>query len=158
MGMSTTERVQLVAVTATALVARGGYYLAETYTATGRGGTGWGTVVIILPTIAGVVLCSAAVALLSLIRYADCESKAPLDHLGAGLAGLAPVSIRSLIGNRSFQGFLLIRAESFQGLPLPLGALAASLASRRIGRRAEGDSPCRSVPAAPPAERRASFK
>ena len=68
--------------------------------------------------------------------WADRESKAPLDHLEAGLAGLALVSIRSLIGNQSFQGFLLIRGESFQGLPLPLGALAVSLASRRIGWRA----------------------
>jgi len=61
--------------------------------------------------------------------WADRESKALLDHLEAGLAGLALVSIPLLIGNQSFQGFLLIRGESFQGLPLPVGALAVSVAA-----------------------------
>ncbi|PSQ13481.1 hypothetical protein BRD02_12855 [Halobacteriales archaeon QS_8_69_73] len=113
MGMSTIERVQLVAVAATALVAGGGYYWAATYTPPGRGGTGWGTVVIVLLTMAEVALCGAAVALFSLIRYADCESKAPLDHLEAGLAGLALASTPLLI----------------YGLPLPLGVLAVSVAA-----------------------------
>jgi hypothetical protein len=61
--------------------------------------------------------------------WADRESKALLDHLEAGLAGLALVSIPLLIGNQSFQGFLLIRGERFQGLPLPVGALAVSVAA-----------------------------
>ena len=111
--MLTIKRVQLAAVAATVLVGGGGYYWAETYTAPGRGGTGWGTVVIILLTMAGVALCGAAVALLSLIRYADCESKAPLDHLEAGLACLALASTPLLI----------------YGLPLPLGVLAVSVAA-----------------------------
>jgi hypothetical protein len=113
MGMSTTERVQLAAVAATVLVAGGGYYLAATYTAPGRGGTGWGTLVIVLLTMAGVALCGAAVALLSLIRYVGCESKAPLDHLEAGLAGLA----------------LLSTPLVMYGLPRPLGVVAVSVAA-----------------------------
>jgi hypothetical protein len=115
--MLTIRRVQLAAVAATVLVAGGGYYLAATYTAPGRGGTGWATVVIILLTMAGVALCGAAVALLSLIRYVACESKAPLDHLEAGLAGLAVVSFPFVLGNQSFQGSLL-----------PVGVLAVSVA------------------------------
>ena len=113
MGMSTTERVQLVAVAATVLVAGGGYYLAATFTAPGRGGTGWGTLVIVLLIMAGVALCGAAVALLSLIRYIGRESKVPLDHLEAGLAGLA----------------LLSTPLVMYGLPRPLGVVAVSVAA-----------------------------
>ena len=113
MGMSTAERVQLAAVAATVLIAGGGYYLAATFTAPGRGGTGWGTLVIVLLTMAGVALCGAAVALLSLIRYADCGSKAPLDHLEAGLACLA----------------LLSTPLVMYGLPRPLGVVAVSVAA-----------------------------
>ena len=113
MGMSTTERVQLAAVAATVLVAGGGYYLAATYTAPGRGGTGWGTLVIVLLTMAGVALCGAAVALLSLIRYIGRESKVPLDHLEAGVAGLA----------------LLSTPLVMYGLPRPLGVVAVSVAA-----------------------------
>jgi hypothetical protein len=62
--------------------------------------------------------------------WADRESKAPLDHIEAGLAGLALVLISLLIDNQSFQrGFLLIRGESFQGSLLPVGALAVSVAT-----------------------------
>ena len=61
----------------------------------------------------------AAVALLSLIRYAACESKAPLDHFKAGLAGLAVVSFPFVLGIQSFRGLSL----------LPLGALAVSVAA-----------------------------
>ena len=111
--MLTIRRVQLTAVAATILIAGGGYYWAATYTAPGRAGTGWATVVIVLLTMAGVALCGAAVALLSLIRYADRESKAPLDYLEAGLACLALASTPLLI----------------YGLPLPLGALAVSVAA-----------------------------
>ena len=111
--MLTIRRVQLAAVAATVLVGGGGYYWAATYTAPGRGGTGWGTLIIILLTMAGVALCGAAVALLSLIRYADCESKAPLDHLEAGLAGLA----------------LLSTPLVMYGLPRPLGVVAVSVAA-----------------------------
>ena len=117
--MSTTERVQLAAVAATVLVAGSGYYLAATYTAPGRGGTGWATLIIILLTVAGVALCGAAVALLSFIRYADCESKAPLDHLEAGLAGLALVSFPFVLGIQNFEGLSLV----------PVGALAVSVAA-----------------------------
>jgi hypothetical protein len=111
--MLTTRRVQLVAVAATVLVAGGGYYLAATFTAPGRGGTGWGTLVIVLLTMAGVALCGAAVALLSLIRYIGRESKVPLDHLEAGLAGLA----------------LLSTPLVMYGLPRPLGVVAVSVAA-----------------------------
>ena len=116
--MLTIRRVQLAAVAATVLVAGGGYYWAATYTAPGRGGTGWATLVIVLLTITGVALCGAAVALLSLIRYVGRESKAPLDHLEAGLAGLALVSLPVVLGNQSFQGSLL-----------PFGVLAVSVAA-----------------------------
>jgi len=102
-----------VAVAATVLVAGGGYYLAATFTAPGRGGTGWGTLVIVLLTMAGVALCGAAVALLSLIRYIGRESKVPLDHLEAGLAGLA----------------LLSTPLVMYGLPRPLGVVAVSVAA-----------------------------
>ena len=111
--MLTIRRVQSVAVAATVLVAGGGYYLAATYTAPGRGGTGWGTLVIVLLTMAGVALCGAAVALLSLIRYIGRESKVPLDHLEAGLAGLA----------------LLSTPLVMYGLPRPLGVVAVSVAA-----------------------------
>ena len=111
--MLTIRRVQLAAVAATVLVAGGGYYLAATYTAPGRGGTGWGTLVIVLLTMAGVALCGAAVALLSLIRYIGRESKVPLDHLEAGLAGLA----------------LLSTPLVMYGLPRPLGVVAVSVAA-----------------------------
>jgi len=111
--MLTIRRVQLTAVAATVLVAGGGYYLAATYTAPGRGGTGWATVVIVLLTMAGVALCGAAVALLSLIRYIGRESKVPLDHLEAGLAGLA----------------LLSTPLVMYGLPRPLGVVAVSVAA-----------------------------
>ena len=117
--MLTIRRVQLAGVAATVLVAGGGYYLAATYTAPGRGGTGWATVVIILLTMAGVALCGAAVALFSLIRYAVCESKAPLDHLESGLAGLALVSLPFVLGIQSFRGLSL----------LPLGVFAVSVAA-----------------------------
>jgi hypothetical protein len=114
--MGTIRRVQLAAVAATFLVAGGGSYLAATYTAPGHGGTGWA---IILLTMVGGALCGAAVALLSLIRYAACESKAPLDHFEAGLAGLAVVSFPFVLGIQSFPGLSL----------LPLGALAVSVAA-----------------------------
>ena len=118
MGMSTIERVQLAAVAATVLVAGGGYYWAESYTIAENGDGGFGIIIIIALTMAGVGLCSATVALLSLIRYANRESKAPLDHLEAGLAGLALVSLPFVLGNQSFQGSLL-----------PLGALAVTVAA-----------------------------
>ena len=102
-----------MAVAATVLVAGGGYYLAAIFTAPGRGGTGWGTLVIVLLTMAGVALCGAAVALLSLIRYIGRESKVPLDHLEAGLAGLA----------------LLSTPLVMYGLPRPLGVVAVSVAA-----------------------------
>ena len=116
--MLTIRRVQVTAVAATILIAGGGYYWAATYTAPGRAGTGWATVVIVLLTMAGVALCGAAVALLSLIRYIGRESKVPLDHLEAGLAGLALVSLPFVLGNQSFQGSLL-----------PVGVLAVSVAA-----------------------------
>ena len=111
--MLTIRRVQLTAVAATILIAGGGYYWAATYTAPGRAGTGWATVVIVLLTMAGVALCGAAVALLSLIRYIGRESKVPLDHLEAGLAGLA----------------LLSTPLVMYGLPRPLGVVAVSVAA-----------------------------
>ena len=111
--MLTIRRVQSVAVAATVLVAGGGAYLAATYTAPGRGGTGWATVVIVLLTMVGVAFCGAAVALLSLIRYIGRESKVPLDHLEAGLAGLA----------------LLSTPLVMYGLPRPLGVVAVSVAA-----------------------------
>jgi hypothetical protein len=116
--MLTIRRVQLTAVAATVLVAGGGYYLAATYTGSNPRGIGMTTAVIVLLTIAWVALCGAAVALFSLIRYAVCESKAPLDHLEAGLAGLALVSLPFVLGNQSFQGSLL-----------PVGVLAVSVAA-----------------------------
>jgi hypothetical protein len=116
--MLTIRRVQLTAVAATVLVAGGGYYLAATYTGSNPRGIGWTTAVIVLLTIAGVALCGAAVALLSLIRYIGRESKVPLDHLEAGLAGLALVSLPFVLGNQSFQGSLL-----------PVGVLAVSVAA-----------------------------
>ena len=111
--MLTIRRVQLTAVAATVLIAGGGYYLAATYTGSNPRGIGWTTAVIVLLTIAGVALCGAAVALFSLIRYAVCESKAPLDHLEAGLAGLA----------------LLSTPLVMYGLPRPLGVVAVSVAA-----------------------------
>ena len=110
--MLTIRRVQLAAVAATVLVAGGGYYWAATYTPPGRGGTGWATVVIVLLTMAGVALCGAAIALLSLIRYIGLESKALLDHLEAGVAGLA----------------LLSTPLVMYGLPRLLGVVAVSVA------------------------------
>ena len=115
--MSTTERVQLVAVAATVLVAGGGYYWAESYTVAENGDGGFG--IIIALTMAGGGLCSAAVALLSLIRYANRESKAPLDHFEAGLAGLALVSFPFVLGIQNFEGLSLV----------PVGALAVSVAA-----------------------------
>ena len=115
--MLTIRGVQLTAVAAIALVAGGGYYLAATYTGANPRGIGWTTAVIVLLTIAGVALCGAAVALFSLIRYIGRESKVPLDHLEAGLAGLALVSLPFVLGNQSFQGSLL-----------PVGVLAVSVA------------------------------
>ena len=111
--MLTIRRVQLTAVAATILIAGGGYYWAATYTAPGRAGTGWATVVIVLLTMAGVALCGAAVALLSLIQYIGRESKVPLDHLEAGVAGLA----------------LLSTPLVMYGLPRPLGVVAVSVAA-----------------------------
>ena len=110
--MLTIRRVQMVAVAATVLIAGGGYYWAATYTPPGRGGTGWATLVIVLLTMAGVALCGAAVALLSLIRYFGRESKAPLDHLEAGVAGLAFLSTPLVM----------------YGLPRLLGVVAVSVA------------------------------
>ena len=111
--MLTIRRVQLTAVAATVLVAGGGYYLAATYTGSNPRGIGWTTAVIVLLTMAGVALCGAAVALLSLIRYIGRESKVPLDHLEAGLAGLA----------------LLSTPLVMYGLPRPLGVVAVSVAA-----------------------------
>ena len=119
MGMSTIERVQLAAVAATVLVAGGGYYWAESYTIAENGDGGFGIIIIIALTMAGVGLCSATVALLSLIRYANRESKAPLDHLEAGLAGLALVSFPFVLGIQNFEGLSLV----------PVGALAVSVAA-----------------------------
>ena len=111
--MLTIRRVQLTAVAATVLVAGGGYYLAATYTGSNPRGIGWTTAVIVLLTMAGVALCGAAVALLSLIRYIGRESKVPLDHLEAGLAGLA----------------LLSTPLVMYGYPRPLGVVAVSVAA-----------------------------
>ena len=111
--MLTIRRVQLTAVAATVLVAGGGYYLAATYTGSNPRGIGMTTAVIVLLTMAGVALCGAAVALLSLIRYIGRESKVPLDHLEAGLAGLA----------------LLSTPLVMYGLPRPLGVVAVSVAA-----------------------------
>ena len=111
--MLTIRGVQLTAVAAIVLVAGGGYYLAATYTGSNPRGIGWTTAVIVLLTMAGVALCGAAVALLSLIRYIGRESKVPLDHLEAGLAGLA----------------LLSTPLVMYGYPRPLGVVAVSVAA-----------------------------
>ena len=116
--MLTLRRVQMVAVAATVLVAGGGYYLAATYTGSNPRGIGMVTTAIVLLTMAGVAFCGAAVALLSLIRYIGRESKTLLDHLEAGVAGLALVSLPVVLDNQIFQGSLL-----------PFGVLAVSVAA-----------------------------